>query len=67
MRLTERGRQGKCGNVEGVGSVVHNEKMCANLVIPDECFANVEMKLAHLRLLLLSPCPIFSFPRFRAY
>ena len=39
---------------ECVGSV-HNEKMCANLVIPDEGFANVEMKLAHLRLLLLSP------------
>ena len=66
MRLTERGRQGKCGNVEGEGSV-HYKKMCANMVIPDECSANVEMKLAHLRLLLLSPCPIFSFPRFRAY
>ena len=61
----------QAGEVRECGRCVWDQfttkKMCANLVIPDECFANVEMKLAHLRLLLLSPCPIFSFPRFRAY
>ena len=60
----QAGEVRECGRC-GISSL--RKKMCANLVIPDECFANVEMKLAHLRLLLLSPCPIFSFPRFRAY